>query len=337
MRKSNYARSAVLDGVTAVAALLAFSYGLAAYVAPNKFLAPQIDTNALSPFLKTSLPSNDLDPITQYFLRCQGISTLALIASYYLFAWGDLESERSFSRAFLVGHLSNFALAVHLFQDESTKEFYEDQALTMNVYVTALYVILWAYALFKMPRPKSKQHKSKKTQSKSVPIPPSVDTAIFYACALYITSICVSTAIFGADRKYFPRTPLPNDAFDVIMDSEARASGVWFIPGVYMLLFEGQRLPQLIYKTMILYILLTLPIMVITIRDDNTYVNRKAIASTMVSDAIFLVLAVYRLVALRKEEELFKSTHSKLEGGGIVESDEGMTLRDGRVISYRAQ
>mmetsp|Transcript_16074 Transcript_16074/g.32335 ORF Transcript_16074/g.32335 Transcript_16074/m.32335 type:complete len:337 (-) Transcript_16074:1089-2099(-) len=310
--KSNYERSTLIDVIYALSCLVGISYGLAAYTAPNFFFGPN---GGMMPGLtgtKTSLESNDLDPITEHYIRSQGVSLITLIFSYYFFAFGDLESERVLAKSFFVGHAACLAVFTMWLRDGGLGEYYESSVLKIACLWFALQMAWDVYAITSLPKPKVK--------SSGVPSPPSTDTVIFYACALYVGQSCASRVLLGADPTYFPNTD-----FDALMNVEAQLFGAWFIPSVYILLFEAQKNLRLTYKIMIICCISTLPEIMKVIHEGNG--DQRAFASVFAFSAAFMALAFYRLGAFDMEED---GTEAKTE-------DEGMRLRDGRVISHKAQ
>ena len=315
--KSNFERSLLADVLGAFSCLFGISYGLAAYTAPNYFFGP----NGLTPaFIKTDLESNDLDPITEHYMRCQGISLITLIVSYYLFAFGDLESERMFLKCSFFAHAAVLAISATWLKDEAVQEFSGISTLQATCLFSAVQIVRIGHGLLDLP--KTKAHSSEAAMA------PSIDSIIFYACALYVGQICASKAYFGADATFFPGTE-----FNAQMNAEARMFGAWFIPYVYILLFEAQRMPKLTYKIMAFCCMLTLPVKMKVIHEGHC--NQKAFSAIFIATATFMVLAFYRLGAFSRDD-LGKKKHANSEEI-IGALDDGMHLRDGRVISQKAQ
>ena len=297
-------------------------YGILAYANPNFFFGPKSDI--FPSFIKTSLKSNDLDPITVHMMRLEGVSVISIILCYYLFDFGRVEYERAALKGFLVGHVATAIVLFTEIKNKATTEYYIKEALPSTLIWSTCHMVLLTYALAKLPKSTKKQGAVKKGSSRpSFSVPPNIDSAIFYACAFVVALTCTKD-FRGPDPAVFPVTPLKDNSYDPIMILEAKTVAAWYMPQIYHLLFSSQIMPEVTHKAMSLSIILTLPVLALAIYDRIG--NDRAFIAMICSCIGLLAVSLYRLRELTSKK-------TKLDD----DFSDGMHLRDGRVISYKSQ
>ena len=274
-----------------------------------------------------SLDSNDLDPITTHMMRLEAVSLISMTLCYYLFDFGRIEYERAALKGFLVGHIATAIVITTEIQNEFTTEYYIKEALPSTLASSTFHIVFLTYELAKLSKISSSMKKLKKGNAHSnfhFAVPPDIDSAIFYACAVVVALTCIK-GLRGPDPAVFPVTPLKDNSYDPIMMLEAKIVAAWYMPQMYHLLFSSQMMPEVTHKAMSLSIILTLPVLVLAIIDGIG--NDWAFIAMICSCIGLLVVSLYRLPALTSK------TKTKIDRNII----EGMHLRDGRVVSYKSQ
>ena len=319
---SDYQRSTPFDIVMAMSCFAGMIYGILAYINPNFFFGPH--SSVFPSFVQTSMESNDLDPITTHMMRLEGVSVISIILCYYLFDFGRVEYERAALKGFLVGHVATAIVLFTEIKGEATTEYYIKEALPSTLVWSTCHTFLLTYALAKLPKSPKKQGAVKKGSSRpSFSVPPDIDSAIFYACALVVALTCTK-GFRGPDPAVFPVTPLKDNSYDPIMILEAKTVAAWYMPQIYHLLFSSQTMPGVTYKAMSVSIILTLPVLALALHDEIG--NVRAFEAMICSCIGLLAVSLYRLRELTSKKTALDNDFT-----------DGMHLRDGRVISYKSQ
>lgn len=294
MTTSHSPREKIADASIGVfGALYGLWYGIFAYAAPNYSFGP----NGLFPlYRKTSLETNELDPISIFYIRVHGLNTLFLVLSYYLFTRGSKERKRAHTKMLLAEKLASVATVLRIMTDKDFDEFYARAVWQFFLALGVLYIIWFASILERYPVPKKVEQ---------APLS-SADMIWIVLTAIHAGYFCIHTLVIGPIPIFWQATPLENNGFDLIMRESAHMMATSLVPIVLFLSTDAWTMPTFCWKMLCLYMIICTPVMFKQIYDDSGFSDQKAFIGHYFGIVFSMILGFERLGVFKKDKLLAK-------------------------------